>query len=120
MLGWTAIGGAAAAVIANALLAGRFGMMGSATATLIGNGMLAVLTYVVAQSVHPLPYRGRRLLALYGFAIALSVITPRFAPHGPWGWAVKLAAIAVFVLAAAGLNVWRERGSVTAAARVSS
>lgn len=120
LIGWTAVGGAVVAVVANALLAGPYGMMGSAGATLIGNGMLAVLTYVVAQAVHPLPYRGRRLLALFGLAVALSVMVPRFAASGPWGWAMKLAALGAYALVAAVLQVGRERGAVTAAARVSS
>jgi O-antigen/teichoic acid export membrane protein len=120
LIGLTAMGGAVAAVVANALLAARFGMMGSAAATLIGNGMLAVLTYVVAQSIHPIPYRGRRLLALFGLAVVLSVVTPRVAPPGPWMWAAKCAALVLYGLAAAGLQVVRERGAVTAAARVGS
>jgi len=120
LVGWSAAGGAIAAVAANALLAGPYGMMGTATATLIGNGVLAVIAYVVAQSVHPLPYRGRRLLALFGFAVVLSVVAPRVVPAGPWSWAVKFAALAAYAAAAAGLNVWRERGAVTAAARVGS
>jgi O-antigen/teichoic acid export membrane protein len=120
LIGWTATGGAIAAVAANALLAGPYGMMGTAAATLIGNGMLAVLTYVVAQSVHPLPHRGRRLLVLFAFAVVLSMIAPRVAPAGPWTWAVKFAALVAYAGAAAGLNVWRERGAVTAAARVGS
>lgn len=120
LLAWTGIGGAVAAVAANALLAGPYGMMGSAAATLIGNGALAVSTYAVSQSVYPLPYRGRRLLALFGFAIVLGVMTPRVVPAGPWLIAAKCAAIVAYALAAAGLEVWRERGSVTAAARVGS
>jgi O-antigen/teichoic acid export membrane protein len=120
LIGLTTVGGAVAAVIANALLAGPFGMMGSAGSTLIANGVLAVLTYVVAQSVHPLPYRGRRLLALFGLAVVLSLVAPHVAPPGPWSWAVRFAALAVYAVVAAGSNVWRERGAVTAAARVGS
>jgi len=118
LLGWTALGGAVSAVAANALLVAPYGMMGAAAATLIGNGMFAVITYSISQSVYPLPYRGRRLLALFGFAIVLSEVGSRVAPSGPWGWGVKLAVLAVYALAAAGLEVWRERGSVTASARV--
>jgi O-antigen/teichoic acid export membrane protein len=120
LLGWTAAAGALIALTANALLAGPLGMMGVATATLLGNIALATLTYAVSQSVHPLPYRGRRLLALFAFAVALGVVVPIVAPGGATGVVARLGALALFAGAALGLDVWRERGSVTAAARQTS
>jgi O-antigen/teichoic acid export membrane protein len=117
LLGWTAAAGALIALTANALLAGPLGMMGVATATLLGNIVLAALTYAVSQSVYPLPYRGRRLLALFAFAVALGVVVPIVAPGGATGVVARLGALALFAAAALGLDVWRERGAVTAAAR---
>jgi O-antigen/teichoic acid export membrane protein len=120
LLAWTGLAGAAVAVIGNAALTPRFGMMGAAVATLLGNVTLAVVTYVASQRVYPLPFRGRRLAALFALALALGLLAQRLAITGIAGWTVKLLAAGVFVTAAVALDVWRERGSVTATARAAA
>jgi O-antigen/teichoic acid export membrane protein len=120
LLGWTGLAGAVVAVAMNAALAPRFGMTGAAVATLLGNLALAVTTYVAAQRVHPLPFRGRRLAALFLFGLGLALVAQRMAPPGGPGWIVKLGAAVAFVAASFGLDVWRERGAVTATARAAA
>jgi O-antigen/teichoic acid export membrane protein len=107
LLGWTAAAAAAVAVAANAALTPRLGGIGAATATLLGNVTLAVATYAAAQSVHPLPYRGGRLLALFALAGLLAIAAQHGSLLGPWGWTIKPAAVVVFVVVvlAAGV-VW--------------
>ena len=100
LLGWTAGAAAIVSLAANAVLAPRMGGLGAALATLLGNVTLAIATYVVAQSVHPLPYQGGRLLFLFLFAVGLGVLAQHGAMLGAWSWAAKLAAAATFVVAA--------------------
>jgi O-antigen/teichoic acid export membrane protein len=111
----TAILAAVVAVAIDAALAGPFGATGVAAGTLIGNVVVAVTTYAVSQSVYPLPYRGKRLFALFAFAVSLALLARRFAPAGAAGIVWKLGALAVFVVAALLLDVWRDRGAVKAA-----
>ena len=58
LLGWAAGGAAVVAAVANLLLAPRLGPLGAGIATTLGYVTSAVLTYVVAQRVHPVPFRG--------------------------------------------------------------
>ena len=78
LLGWTAGAAAAVALAANAILVPRMGGEGAALATLLGNVSLAVGTYVVAQSVHPLPYQGARLSLLFLLAVGLGLVAQQF------------------------------------------
>jgi O-antigen/teichoic acid export membrane protein len=99
LLGWTAGAAALAALAANALLAPRFGGMGVALATLLGNVILAIGTYWVAQNVHPLPYQGGRLLALFLLAVGLGVAAQSHWVSA-WSGIAKLGAIGTFLAAA--------------------
>ncbi len=65
LLGFSAGGAALLAAVANVLLVPRLGAEGAAMATFGGYATSAVLTYAIAQRVHPLPYRGPRLAALF-------------------------------------------------------
>jgi O-antigen/teichoic acid export membrane protein len=107
-LSWTAVAAALAAVAANMAWVPRWGVMGAAAATLLGNAVLAAATYGVAQSVHPLPFRGARLVLLFATALGLALVAQR-AGADPAGWAIKLAAGALFVAVAWVLGVGRER-----------
>ena len=101
-LGWIAAGAALTAVAAHALLTPRWGSMGAATATWIGNVALAIATFVAAQAVHRLPYRGPRALGLFVLATGAAVMVPRLAPAGLAGAGIKLATLAGF----AGVGGW--------------
>ena len=112
---WLAVstgGAAVAAAVANLALVPRFGAEGAAAATFAAYVASAALTYVVAQRLHPLPYRGARLLALFGAGVLLGVGVVRLAPGGAWGWASKLAALAAFAALAWKSDVWRDRGAI--------
>lgn len=113
---WTALAAALVAVALDAWLAPILGPRGVAIGTLTANVVLTVATYAAAQSVHPLPYRGKRLLALFAFGVALGVLAHERAPAGAAGWMVKGAALAAFAAAAWLSNVWHDRGAVKAAA----
>jgi O-antigen/teichoic acid export membrane protein len=99
LLGWTAGAAALASLAANAVLAPRFGGMGAALATLLGNVILAIGTYLVAQNVHPLPYQGGRLLVLFLLAVGLGLAAQS---HwlSMWSGLAKLGAIGTFLAAA--------------------
>ncbi|HUK62200.1 MAG TPA: oligosaccharide flippase family protein [Dongiaceae bacterium] len=117
---WLAVSAGAAAVAAvaaDALLARPWGATGVAAGTLIGNVVIAVTTYAMSQSVYPLPYRGKRLLALFALAVGLAVLVHRLAPPGPPGLVARFGALVVFGLAVWMLDVWRDRGAVKAAYR---
>ena len=75
-------------------------------------GAVAVLTYNVAQRVHPLPYRGGRLAAMFLGATALAAAVQRLAPAGPAGIAVKLAAVLAVASATWMLGLWTDRGAI--------
>jgi len=98
LLAWTAVAAAVVSLAANLWLTPKWGGEGAATATLLGNVTLAAATYAVSQSVHPLPYRGLRLVALFGGALALALAVQWWIPAGAIGVALKLAAVAAFAL----------------------
>jgi O-antigen/teichoic acid export membrane protein len=117
LLAWGAGAAAAVSVVANLLLAPRFGAAGAAVATLLAHGASAVVTYRLAQAVHPLPYRGGRLLAVFAFALALTLAAQGWMRAGAVGVAMKLAAVAAFAMLCVRLELWRERGAVAASWR---
>ena len=112
LLGFSAGGAALLAVVANALLVPRLGAEGAAMATFGGYATSAMLTYVIAQRVHPLPYRGARLAALFAAGVALGVVAVRFAPAGAAGVAWRVAALAGYALLAWKSDVWKDRGAL--------
>jgi O-antigen/teichoic acid export membrane protein len=130
--GWTAGGAALVAVVANLLLAPRLGPLGAGFATTLACVTSAVLTYVIAQRVHPAPFRGTRLALVFACALALTLagqglpLTLVAAGHVlvvPGGVAVKLALVLVFAAALWRLRLLEERGAVAPvreAARASS
>ena len=113
--GWLAVstGGAAlVAAIANLVLVPRLGAEGAAAATFAAYTSSAVLTYVIAQRLYPLPYRGARLAALFAAGVLLGWVSVRTAPTGAWGWGWRLATLLAFAALAWKSDVWKERGAV--------
>jgi O-antigen/teichoic acid export membrane protein len=96
LLGWTAGGAALAAVLANAVLTPRLGASGAAMATFTGYVVSALLAYAVSQRVHPLPYRGGRIVAMFASALALALAVQNLAPGGAAGVVVRIGAVAVY------------------------
>jgi len=108
-LGWSAGGAALVAIAANLLLTPRFGPAGAGAATSLGYLSSALLAYVIAQRVHPLPYRAGR--ALLTFAVAMAVTLAGQGLSGPAGIAAKLALL--LGAAAVGLALeWRAARTV--------
>lgn len=112
LLGWCAGSAAVAAAAGHLILTRRFGAEGAAAATLMGYGTGAIVTYVIAQRVHPFPYRGSRVLALATLALALAFAAQRWAPEGAMGLVWKLGAVASFVVVCVRLRVWSDVGAV--------
>ncbi len=104
--------GAVLAALTHLLLTPRWGAVGAGFATLMGYSGVAVVTFVFAQRVHPLPYRGVFATVLFAMALGLSVAAQHFAPAGLAGVAVRIAAVMVFVAVCARAKVWTERGAV--------
>ena len=127
--GWTAGGAALVAVVANLLLGPRLGPFGAGLATTLAYMTSAVLTYLIAQRVHPAPFRGARLALVFLFALALTLVGQhlpfaiRLAGRSidlPGGAPVKIALALVFAALAWRLRLLEERGAVapSATARV--
>jgi O-antigen/teichoic acid export membrane protein len=112
LLIWTGIAGAFAAVLANVTLTARFGATGAAAATLAGNLTLAVTTYVVSQRVHPMPYRGGKLVFVFVLAMAIAVAGAHWIRPGGGSVMLKLGALAAYVVCCAWLGIWNESGAV--------
>jgi O-antigen/teichoic acid export membrane protein len=112
LLVWCAAAGVAAAIAGHAVLTPRFGPVGAGAAQFLGYAAVAVTTYAIAQRVHVLPYRGRRLATLFVVALGLSLAIQRFVPPGVPGVVVKLVAASLFALLGFVLEVHRDRGGV--------
>ena len=112
LLGFAAGGAALIAAVANLWLVPRSGAEGAAVATFAGYASSAALTYAIAQRVHPLPYRGARLAALFASGVALGAVAVRVAPGGAAGAFVRLAAVAMFATLAWKSDVWKDRGAI--------
>jgi O-antigen/teichoic acid export membrane protein len=111
-LGVSAGGAALVAALANTLLVPRLGAEGAAAATFAAHTASAVLTYTIAQRLHPLPYRGARLVTLFVSGVLLGAVTVHASPHGAAGVAVRFAAVVAFALLAWKSDVWKDAGSV--------
>ncbi len=112
LLSLAAIGGALAAAAGQATLTPRFGAPGAAVGTLAGYVVAAALTFVIAQRVHPLPYRAGRLALLFSTALGLAWALQALAPATPGGAAIKLAAALAWGVAAGWLVLRKERGTL--------
>lgn len=112
LLGLSAGGAALLAVVGNALLVPRLGAEGAAMATFGGYAASAILTYLIAQRVHPLPYRGARLVALFAAGVGLGAVAVRFAPAGGAGVAWGGGALVAYALLAWKSDVWKDRGAL--------
>jgi O-antigen/teichoic acid export membrane protein len=110
LLGWTAGGAALVAVFGNALLTPALGASGAAMATFMGYAASAMLAYAVSQRVHPLPYRGGRIVVMFALALALALVAQRLAPGGAAGVAVRLAAVVAYAAFVWRFELWRPAG----------
>ena len=99
---------------ANALLAPRLGPLGAGIATTLAYATSAVVTYALAQRVHPVPFRGARLALVFALALALTVAGQRLAPPGGAGVLVKGLVALAFAAATLALGLHRDRGAVAA------
>jgi O-antigen/teichoic acid export membrane protein len=111
-LGLSAGGAALVAIAANLLLTPRFGPEGAAAATTLAYMTSAGLTYVVAQRVYPVPYRGLRMMALFGVALATGLWLAGHAPAGAGGLALRAGAVLAFAGLCAITRVWKNEGAV--------
>ena len=118
LLGWSAGGAAVMAAVANLLLAPRLGPLGAGIATTLGYVTSAALAYVVAQRVHPVPFRGVRLALTFALALALTVAGQRLVPPGGGGVVAKLLIALVFAATVWRLGLLRDRGAVARAQSV--
>jgi O-antigen/teichoic acid export membrane protein len=112
LLGLSAGGAALLAVAGNAWLVPRLGAEGAAMATFCGYAASAILTYLLAQRVHPLPYRGARLAALFASGVGLGEVVVRLAPARGAGVAWGAAALVAYALLAWKSDVWKDRGAL--------
>jgi O-antigen/teichoic acid export membrane protein len=113
LLAYGAAAAAAVSIAACVLLAPRFGATGAAVATLLAYGASAIVTYRVAQRLHPLPYRGGRLITVFAIALALALVAQGWTRAGAVGVAMKLLCVAAFAILCVRLELWRERGAVS-------
>jgi O-antigen/teichoic acid export membrane protein len=116
LLGWTAGGAALVAVFGNALLTPALGASGAAMATFMGYAASAMLAYAVSQRVHPLPYRGGRIVVMFALALALALVSQRLAPGGAAGVVVRLAAVVAYAAFVWRFELWRPAGPAGAPA----
>lgn len=112
---WAAGGAALMAALANLLLVPRLGPLGAGIATTLGYVTSALLTYVIAQRVHPVPFRGLRLVLTFALALALTVTGQRLVPPGGWGVVAKLLIALVFAATVWQLGLLQDRGAVARA-----
>jgi O-antigen/teichoic acid export membrane protein len=110
LLGWTAAGAALVAVCGNAMLTPALGASGAAMATFMGYAASAMLAYAVSQRVHPLPYRGGRIVVMFVLALALALAAQRWAPGGAAGVAARFAAAAAYAAIVWRFGLWRPAG----------
>lgn len=86
---------AVVAVAGNAWLAPRFGPYGAALATTAAYTAAAVSTYVLAQRVYRLPYRGLAALVIFGLALGCALWLA--GPGAAVGW-VRVGVVAGFAI----------------------
>ena len=112
LLGWTAGGAAAIAILANAVFTPRFGAEGAAFSTFLAYAAGAAFAYGVSQRVWPMPYRGAKLALLFAIAVGIGALVVRLAPDGIVGGMVRTAAVLMFAGIAWRFEIWKDRGAV--------
>ena len=76
------------------------------------------MTYRIAQHVHPLPYRGGRMVAAASLALALGLVAQSWSGQGAAGEVMKIGAAALFVLLCWRLGLLRDAGGGAAPEQV--
>jgi O-antigen/teichoic acid export membrane protein len=99
---YLAVFGIAAALInigLNFVLIPPLGIVGSAVATTVGFGVLALSYYWISQRIYPTPYEPRKILTMLGIGTAIGVlgVVPLGSPAVVI--AIKLAAVPAFLVA---------------------
>lgn len=75
MLGaWVSVGGAIVTIVLNILWIPTMGYMGSAWATLICYGMMALVSYLLGQKYYPVPYEALKVTLYIALVVILYVI----------------------------------------------
>ncbi len=88
--------GAGVNIISNYLLIPRFGMMGSAYATVLGYASMATALYVVGQKLYPVRYEWRRVVHL---SVAAGLVFWLERPfHHVWPFWARVALVLVWPL----------------------
>ncbi|HTM57222.1 MAG TPA: oligosaccharide flippase family protein [Candidatus Udaeobacter sp.] len=103
-LSWTATAAALIAIAGQFAFTPRFGAPGAAAATFLGYATSAILTYRLAQRVHPLPYHGHRIWLTMALAMGAGVAAQVLIAPGWPGAAIKIAVILVTMLGIASLS----------------
>ncbi len=112
LLAWCAGIGAIVALVAQFAFTPRFGAPGAAFATFAAYAATAIVTYGVAQRVHPLPLRGGRAVVLVSVGLGLAFVAQRLAPPGILGTAMKLAIAVAFAAGCIVFKVHRDAGAI--------
>ena len=104
--------GLVVALAAHTVLTPRFGGPGAGAATFLGYATTGYVTYRVAQSVYPLPFRGGRAVALFALAVGLALIAQQYAPAGVPGIGFKIVLVVALIGAVLMLDVLRNGGAI--------
>lgn len=96
------------AVGGNGLLVPMWGPLGAAMSTTVAYVAAGCVTYVLAQRVYPLPYRGVRVFVVFAAALACAQWIAGALEDS--GWSLRLAIVGAFALALAALRRWWDIG----------
>lgn len=94
--------GAVVTIVANLALIPFFGMMGSAVATLISYGVMALLLYWQSRRVYPVPYNMGKAAGMMVLATACLLVSPFFTTwlHSEW-----IAGVLLLLIGISGLSL---------------
>ena len=112
LLAWCSGIGALVGLAAQFALTPRFGALGAAFATFVAYAAIAIVTYRVAQRVHPLPLRGGRAVVMVVAGLALALVAQRLVPGGLLGSTFKLMIAGAFVAGCLAFKVHRDAGAI--------
>lgn len=105
--------GAAVTLALNLYWIPRFGYMGSAWATLLCYGSMAVLSYLLGHTFYPVRYDRRRMLGYPLLAVAIFWVSTRIEPLGTWSdLGVRNGLLLAFLVVVLGLERKQLRGLV--------